>query len=456
MGIVRVHWAVMSVAARPERLALRLAGTVAAVAVVAFGAALFAHGFRHGALAVAETIASVGEREAQVAATDSAGGHGHPGSDAVTTLGRAGAAAVVFAGVVAAAVAGRAVERRYGHRVGLRALAASARGDSANDPSLAGTAMRSGATFTASASLASLGREAPIMEMGGAWGDTVGRVTGRARHRLAVAGIASAFAVAYHAPAAALLYVEEHLGMRHDRRTVSAAVVGSLAGFGSAAWLFGAPPIFPSGDDPLTLDVAVLCAVALVPAYVASRLFRWVRARLAVWSAPSGRVRWWPTLGLAAVAAMTVAFVPVTSGNGMEAIVEVHEAAKVTVGLALALCVWKLVATSATIGTGAPGGVVSPSLAVAAGAGLLTWWALDGLGVGLPDTRWDAVLVTASVGVAISVRAPLVAAVMVAEMSADLRLLPLTAAVVALASLADHHLTHERLFGPAALEDEDA
>ena len=69
---------------------------------------------------------------------------------------------------------------------------------------------------------------------------------------------------------------------------------------------------------------------------------------------------------------------------------------RVTVGLALALCVWKLVATSATIGTGAPGGVVSPSLAVAAGAGLLTWWALDGLGVGLPDARWDAVLVTAS------------------------------------------------------------
>ncbi|MCB0999778.1 MAG: chloride channel protein [Acidimicrobiales bacterium] len=452
----------MPAAERSGRLALRAAGTLVTVAVVALGAALFAHGFRHGALAVAEAIASdrgadaVGDVPDGPSATDLSSGHGYPGADAVITLGRAGAAALVFGGVVAAAVLGRAVERRHGPRVGLRALAASARGDAANDPSLTGTLMRSGATFTASASLASLGREAPIMEMGGAWGDTVGRLTGRPRHRLAVAGIASAFAVAYHAPAAALLYVEEHLGMRHDRRTVSAAVVGALAGFASAAWLFGAHPIFPSGDDPLTIDVVVLCAVALVPAYLASRLFRWGRARLAAWSAPGGRLRWWPTLGLAAVAALTVAFVPLTSGNGMEAIVEVHEAARVTVGLALALCVWKLVATSATIGTGAPGGVVSPSLAVAAGAGLLTWWALDGLGAGLPEARWDAVLVTASVGVAISVRAPLVAAVMVAEMSADLRLLPLTAAAVGLASLADHHLAHERLFGPAALDDEDA
>ena len=90
------------------------------------------------------------------------------------------------------------------------------------------------------------------METGGMLGNVVGRRVGRPGHRLAVTGIAAAFAVAYHAPVAAVLYVEERLGMRHDRRTVAHTVAGSVIGFLVAQQLFGSRTIFPSAIDPLS------------------------------------------------------------------------------------------------------------------------------------------------------------------------------------------------------------
>jgi chloride channel protein, CIC family len=131
------------------------------------------------------------------------------------------------------------------------------------------------------------------------------------------------------------------------------------------------------------------------------------------------------------VGGTTVALVPLTAGNGLEAIR--HAVGDATLGVAAALLLAKFVATTASIGCGAPGGVMSPSLAVAGGAALMGDVALRALGADLGAARWDAMLAVMAVGIAVSVRAPLTAVFMVAELAGDLRLVPLTALAVALA-----------------------
>lgn len=429
----------------PVRQSIRRgAGTIGAVALVSAVAAFVAFAFRESVLAVGRLLT---------------------GADGPVEAARRLDPLVVFllvtASVCVAAWAGATAQRRHAGRLGLRAIAAAAR-DEEPDPAVGGTALRMGATWVATSALGSLGREAPIMEAGGIVGNGVGRLTRRPRHRLAVTGIAAAFAVAYHAPIAAVLYVEEHLGVRHDRRTVAHAVAGAALGFAVAQALLGGHPIFPRGVDPLSRGALVLALAGLLPAYAASRAFLALRQRLerattVAVSSPSLRT-WRRPLLLAAVAGAIVAFVPLTAGNGMEAVRSTATTA--TAGVALALCLGKLVATSATIGSGAPGGVVSPSLAVSAGAALGAFVLLDSLGFHVTGARWDGILIAMTIGIAVSVRAPLVAVVMLSEMSGDFRLLPLSALVVALATgldrLVDRHLRTRGHRVPPTLHDEDA
>jgi CIC family chloride channel protein len=412
--------------------------TVGGVVAVSIGAAVFAHAFRESILAVAHALGGAG------------------GSvEAARAIGPGTVFVLVTFGVTTAAWIGRVAQRRYGEHLGLCAIAAAAR-DDRPAPTFGGSALRAAATWVATSSLASLGREAPIMETGGTLGNVVGRLVGRPGHRLAVTGIAAAFAVAYHAPVAAVLYVEQHLGMRHDRRTVAHAVAGSVIGFLVAQQLFDSRPILPSAIDPLSRDAIAMALVGVLPAYAASRIFLEARDRLAA-HPPSARRASRRALLLAMIVGIVVALVPLTAGNGMEALRA--SATTGTAGIAFALLIGKLVATTAAVGSGAPGGVVSPSLAVAGGAALASFLALDLLGIQLGGSKWDGILIAMAVGVAISVRSPLVALVMVAEMAGDARVLPLTALAVGVAIALDRVVDHvQRIAGkrvPIALHDED-
>ena len=120
-----------------------------------------------------------------------------------------------------------------------------------------------------------------------------------------------------------------------------------------------------------------------------------------------------------------------------------------TIGLALALLVGKIVATTAALGSGAPGGVFAPSMAVAAGAALLCFETLDRLGVSLPGSHWDGMLAAMSVGIAVGTKTPLVGVVVVAELAGDARLLPVCAASVVGATLLELAM---RSLRPTALE----
>ena len=152
---------------------------------------------------------------------------------------------VVATSVFVAACLGRMIELRRGSGTGIEAVAASARGESRRI-SLRASAVRALATLLASVGLVSIGRESAIVEMGGAFGTVVGRRSGGRGDVLATAGIAAAFAAAYHAPVAAVLYVEEHLRVSRSPRALWFTLTSALTGYVASTSLLRGHAVFPA------------------------------------------------------------------------------------------------------------------------------------------------------------------------------------------------------------------
>ena len=372
-------------------------------------------------------------------------------------LGRLQVFVVASAAVGVAATIGARVDRRRSHEVGVEAVAASARGEGRSISAVA-TAARAFATWLVSSGVVSIGRESAIIETGGAVGAIAGRRTGGKGDAMATVGIAAAFAAAYHAPLASIMYVEEHLRVRESRRALTFAIAGAVGGHVVGAYLLGGRVIFPpiQGSYRGVLWYGIL---GVLPALVAARLFLEVRVRLrtAPVAARLGLPRWVVIAGLSILAGGAVAVFPLAAGNGMDALREFS--ARSTVAIALALSVGKLVGTLAALGAGAPGGVLTPTISVAAGFALLALLGMHGLGLAL-DHPWDAAVAAMAVGLTVGLRSPIVAIVLVPELLGDYRLVPAIAVVVAVAWLLDRGLDRiavglgERL--PRGVHDEDA
>lgn len=351
---------------------------------------------------------------------------------AATTASTALSTPVLFAlatvSVLVAAALGQVAHRRWTGRSGIEAIAASARGD-ARSMSVRGTVVRVLATFVVSAGLVSIGRESAIVESGGVTGAALGRASRGRGDALASAGIAAAFASAYNAPIAAVLYAEEHLRIRRSNRATVFVVGGAVAGHALTTQVFDGGPIFPDVDGSMW-RVAVLGLVVLVPTVMAAKAFLQLRVRITA-DALVRRLRWPKpvVVGLfAVVAGLSVAAFPLAAGNGMDAIDRAPIAA--TTALAVALVVGKSVGTTAALGAGAPGGVLSPTMGVAGGTALLVLLAAESLGAGVARP-WDAIVPAMAVGVAVGMRSPLVAVFLVPELLGDYSLVIPVALVVA-------------------------
>lgn len=354
--------------------------------------------------------------------------------------------AVAAGSVAVAASIGWFVQRHWANRTGIEAVAASARGEG-RSISFRATWLRVAATWIVSAGLVSIGRESAIVESGGSFGAVVARRSGGRGDAMAAAGIAAAFAAAYHAPFAAVLYAEEHLRVRQSKRALMFVVLGAAGGFGVTLLLFDADPLLPDIGASMwrVLGGGLL---VVVPVVVVSRVFLQLRVRVTADALVRGIgcPRWVVVGALSVIAGLSVMAFPLASGTGMVALRRGPAAATVTLGLAL--MVGKLVGTTAALGAGAPGGVLSPTLGVAAGCALLI------------DNRWEAMVAAMAVGVAVGMRSPLVAVFLVPELLGDYWLVLPIAVVVAVAYVLDRGVdVLLKRFGryiPTGVYDEDA
>ena len=284
----------------------------------------------------------------------------------------------------------------------------------------------------------SLGREGPLIQFGAAAGEGARRAfrLDDATARLVIAsGVAAGFASAYNAPIAAVLFVVEivtgvlvlEAAVPIIVATVVATVLTRLA-MGDAPIYgrhdFGAPPIellaFAGlGLVAAPLGVAFLRLLSFVEA-------GWRKLPLPVRPAAGGLVCGAFLMGLPAVA-----------GNGFESLGALLDGrvAIATVGVWL---VAKPLATAASVGSGNPGGVFTPTLLLGGcigslyGAGLGA--VVGGDTIGPPGAY---ALVGLACALSATTHAPLTAAVLACELTGDWGLvLPLLAACGLAAALA--------------------
>jgi CIC family chloride channel protein len=285
----------------------------------------------------------------------------------------------------------------------------------------------------------SIGREGPLIEFGGALGAAIGRLfaSDLTRTRILVAaGTAAGFASAYNTPFAAVLFVLETIvgivAMEALLPTMAAVLVATAL----TRAIAGGGPIYGARaftlESPLDLlSFAVLGALAALAAICFKALLGSLEEWVAGHPVPQPLRA---IIGGLAVGGIAM-WVPEVAGNGYEPLNIILDN-QLVVRVMLVLLVAKVVATSASVSSGVPGGIFTPMLLVGGAVGSLYGHAATLLGVTSSASAGGYALVGMAATTAASIHAPLTAAVLVFELSGDYPIvLPLLLATVVATSL---------------------
>jgi CIC family chloride channel protein len=312
------------------------------------------------------------------------------------------------------------------------------------------TSLKALGSWLAIVSGGSVGREGPLIQFGGGLGSTLGRML-RLRERqvraLIAAGAAAGFAAAYNTPIAAVLFVVEVVAGVVALDIVLPALIAAPIATALTRLAIGGGPIYGQRSFSLhsNAELAVYAALGLL-AGVAGPAFMVLLARgEALFARICGNHPARAALGGALVGVIAVLW-PQVTGNGYEAI-NLILGEQLSIGLIVLLLVAKALATTASVSSGSPGGVFTPSLFLGAALGgavghlVLRFGPLDNSG---------AVAAYALVGmaamIAATTHAPLMATVLVFELSGDYAIvLPLLTAC-GVATLLSRRIHRESIY----------
>ncbi|HEX4478363.1 MAG TPA: chloride channel protein, partial [Polyangiaceae bacterium] len=269
----------------------------------------------------------------------------------------------------------------------------------------------------------SIGREGPIIQFGGGLGGVAGRLFRlRLDHTraLVAAGTAAGFAAAYNTPLAAVLFVVEIVTGVVALETILPAIVATPIATALTRLVIGGGPIYGQRSFATNseLDLLGYAALGLAAGFVGPAFMEMLDRGGALFA----RLRW-PKPLCAALGGLVVGAIaielPQVTGNGYEAI-NLILSGKVGAALVVVLLVAKAVATTASVSSGSPGGVFTPSLFLGAALGGGVGHAISLFGSpGSPATVGAYALVGMAALIAATTHAPLLGAVMVFELSQD-------------------------------------
>lgn len=284
------------------------------------------------------------------------------------------------------------------------------------------TIVKSVASWLAIAAGNSVGREGPLVQFGGAAGEKIASwlsMRGLRMQTMIAAGTAAGFAAAYNTPFAAALFVLEVVTGVVVLETILPTLAAIALATAITRAVVGPGPIYGARSFTLHSSWELLAFAGLG---IAAALVAWVFVRcLALGEAllenrPKSRILKAAIGGLAT--GLLVALVPQVAGNGYEpldGLLDGHAAA----GVIVILCATKILATTASVASGSPGGVFTPTLLMGGCTG-----AVYALGIraafGLPPGSVGGyVLVGMAAACAATTHAPLLGAVMAFELSGD-------------------------------------
>jgi CIC family chloride channel protein len=284
---------------------------------------------------------------------------------------------------------------------------------------------------------ASVGREGPIVLLGGALGSGLGalaKVEAEALRILVACGVAGCVAASFNAPIAAAIFALEVVLLSYRPVPWPALAIASAVGAVVGRAWFGAAPIFPLPAHAFP-SLADLPAAAVLGAAAAGGALAMMAGIFAAGDL-NGKLRGpqWIKTGIAGLAVGAMAlWVPQVLSYGQEA---THAAmlGKYELALLLAIVAAKLAATVISLGGGFGGGVFSPALVLGSALGGAFGHALALLfpgAVALPGAY--AALGAAAVSAPV-LGAPVSTALIVLEMTEAWRLAPGVAIAVLVAT----------------------
>lgn len=295
----------------------------------------------------------------------------------------------------------------------------------------------------------SIGREGPMVQLAAMTASSIGRFASfpRPRLRLMVAcGAAAGIASAYNAPVGGAMFVAEivlgTIAMESFGPLVFASVMATIV----ARMFLGGHPLFTVPRFTLVTYFEIFPYILL--GLVCGVMSPYFRGMLSQSARFMGRL---PVpifarmlLGGLVVGLLSVV-VPDVWGNGYNALGSILSSEVVWRGLML-LLVFKLVATAATVGSGAVGGVFTPTLLVGAIVGALIGQGVHETWPGATAPPQAYALVGMGAFLAATTHAPLMAILILFEMTLDYEIvLPLMLACV-VAYTASRAISPESLY----------
>jgi CIC family chloride channel protein len=283
--------------------------------------------------------------------------------------------------------------------------------------------MRSLSALFSISSGEAIGREGPLVQLAAVAASTLGRLRrmAPARMRLIVAcGAAAGLAAAYNTPLGGALFVAEIVLGSIAMETLGPLLISSVVAVLVNRTLFGDEPLYAVGTVagptfgamPFYILLGLVCGIG-AHAWMrllrhSSKAFQFTRLPLALRLTAGGLI----------VGALAI-WRPEAVGNGMSVIRELLQNHNYAVPLLLAVAAVKVVATAAAFGSGAVGGVFTPTLFVGAVAGALLV-AASALVPGLPALDPTGFTLAGMGGfLAAAANAPITAILMIFEMSLD-------------------------------------
>lgn len=284
------------------------------------------------------------------------------------------------------------------------------------------------------ASGGSIGREGPLVQLSSLVASALGRLRGWSTPRLRLlvgCGAAAGIASAYNAPIAGALFVAEivlgSVAMEIFGPLVFSSVIATLTVRG----FIGSDPIYAIPHFELKSNWEIVPYVVL--GLVAGLLAPWFLRLLDASERLAGRVPvpvFMKMAGGGAIVGILAVFHPEVCGNGYSAVNTILAGNWLWNVVAIIL-LSKVVATAATFGSGAVGGVFTPTLFIGASFGYLFGAAAGHLPLGLPINPSAFALVGMGAFLAATTHAPIMAIIMIFELTLDYQIiLPLMLACV--------------------------
>jgi CIC family chloride channel protein len=296
----------------------------------------------------------------------------------------------------------------------------------------------------------SIGREGSMVQLAALVGSVTGRLLphSESRMRLLVAcGAAAGLASAYNAPIAGALFVAEivlgsiameSLGPMIVSSVVASATVRTLLGFGP---VFAIPPLrfVSEWETFFYLALGLVCGVT-------APLFLFVLTEV---EKGFSRLRL-PLFAKLALGGLTVGALstvrPEIWGNGYSVVTAILHS-RLSWQIVAAVLVFKVVATAATAGSGATGGVFTPTIFVGASLGFLLGSGVHAMFPGVtagPDTY---AVIGMGAFLAATTQAPVMSILMIFEMTLDYEIvLPLMLGCVMAYYVSRTHLNSESIY----------